>query len=208
MWEYYTDCCLCRRRRCCRRCCCRRVRDIINEFDVTSTSSSSASMGLQLSRVESWSWPWAMTLNFSLRRAAVATHTHAESQGYLGPSGGQVSRQGGGRWFGPIGPPSTEHAHVDCWVGSRVNGTAAVLPVGRRGTTFDAGTPAPPPLPARLFFPTTPPPTQEAPSAAAAAVANSGRKQDPSALEVFLNDMRYINPRFTYLLTYLPQCAQ
>ena len=23
-----------------------------------------------------------------------------------------------------------------------------------------------------------------------------------SALEVFLNDMRYINPRFTYLLTY------
>jgi len=24
-----------------------------------------------------------------------------------------------------------------------------------------------------------------------------------SALEVFLNDMRYINPRFTYLLTYL-----
>ena len=24
------------------------------------------------------------------------------------------------------------------------------------------------------------------------------------ALEVFLNDMRYINPRFTYLLTYLP----
>jgi len=23
-------------------------------------------------------------------------------------------------------------------------------------------------------------------------------------LEVFLNDMRYINPRFTYLLTYLP----
>jgi len=25
----------------------------------------------------------------------------------------------------------------------------------------------------------------------------------PSALEVFLNDMRYINPRFTYLLTYL-----
>ena len=25
-----------------------------------------------------------------------------------------------------------------------------------------------------------------------------------SALEVFLNDMRYINPRFTYLLTYLP----
>jgi len=26
-----------------------------------------------------------------------------------------------------------------------------------------------------------------------------------SALEVFLNDMRYINPRFTYLLTYLPR---
>ena len=26
----------------------------------------------------------------------------------------------------------------------------------------------------------------------------------PSALEVFINDMRYINPRFTYLLTYLP----
>ena len=26
-----------------------------------------------------------------------------------------------------------------------------------------------------------------------------------SALEVFLNDMRYINPRFTYLLTYLHQ---
>jgi len=25
---------------------------------------------------------------------------------------------------------------------------------------------------------------------------------DYSALEVFLNDMRYINPRFTYLLTY------
>jgi len=24
-----------------------------------------------------------------------------------------------------------------------------------------------------------------------------------SALEVFLNDMRYINPRFTYLLTYM-----
>jgi len=24
-----------------------------------------------------------------------------------------------------------------------------------------------------------------------------------SALEVFLNDMRYVNPRFTYLLTYL-----
>jgi len=24
-----------------------------------------------------------------------------------------------------------------------------------------------------------------------------------STLEVFLNDMRYINPRFTYLLTYL-----
>ena len=24
-----------------------------------------------------------------------------------------------------------------------------------------------------------------------------------SALEVFINDMRYINPRFTYLLTYL-----
>jgi len=121
-----------------------------------------------------------MTLNFSLRRDVVATRTHAESQGHLGPSGGQVSRQRGGRWFGPIGPPSTEHAHVDCWVGSRVNGTAAVLPVGRRGTTFDAGTAAPPPLPARLFFPTTPPPTQEAP-AAAAAVANSGRKQNPSA---------------------------
>jgi len=26
--------------------------------------------------------------------------------------------------------------------------------------------------------------------------------QTDSALEVFLNDMRYINPRFTYLLTY------
>jgi len=26
------------------------------------------------------------------------------------------------------------------------------------------------------------------------------------ALEVFLNDMRYINPRFTYLLTYLLTC--
>jgi len=25
------------------------------------------------------------------------------------------------------------------------------------------------------------------------------------ALEVFLNDMRYINPRFTYLLTYVKQ---
>ena len=30
---------------------------------------------------------------------------------------------------------------------------------------------------------------------------------DPSALEVFLNDMRYINPRFTYLLTY-PQVTR
>jgi len=29
------------------------------------------------------------------------------------------------------------------------------------------------------------------------------RKHSSSALEVFLNDMRYINPRFTYLLTYL-----
>ena len=29
------------------------------------------------------------------------------------------------------------------------------------------------------------------------------RHHKPSALEVFLNDMRYINPRFTYLLTYL-----
>jgi len=28
-----------------------------------------------------------------------------------------------------------------------------------------------------------------------------------SALEVFLNDMRYINPRFTYLLTYLLMAA-
>jgi len=28
-----------------------------------------------------------------------------------------------------------------------------------------------------------------------------------SALEVFLNDMRYINPRFTYLLTYLLSCV-
>ena len=28
-----------------------------------------------------------------------------------------------------------------------------------------------------------------------------------SALEVFLNDMRYINPRFTYLLTYLLTCT-
>jgi len=27
-----------------------------------------------------------------------------------------------------------------------------------------------------------------------------------SALEVFLNVMRYINPRFTYLLTYIPVC--
>jgi len=26
------------------------------------------------------------------------------------------------------------------------------------------------------------------------------------ALEVFLNDMRYINPRFTYLLTYILLC--
>ena len=29
-----------------------------------------------------------------------------------------------------------------------------------------------------------------------------------SALEVFLNDMRYINPRFTYLLTYLDQAQR
>jgi len=29
------------------------------------------------------------------------------------------------------------------------------------------------------------------------------RSQHLSALEVFLNDMRYINPRFTYLLTNL-----
>jgi len=29
-----------------------------------------------------------------------------------------------------------------------------------------------------------------------------------SALEVFLNDMRYINPRFTYLLTYLLSTRQ
>jgi len=26
-----------------------------------------------------------------------------------------------------------------------------------------------------------------------------------SSFEVFLNDMRYINPRFTYLLTYIPE---
>ena len=32
---------------------------------------------------------------------------------------------------------------------------------------------------------------------------NSQSEQNTgSALEVFLNDMRYINPRFTYLLTY------
>jgi len=29
-----------------------------------------------------------------------------------------------------------------------------------------------------------------------------------SALEVFLNDMRYINPRFTYLLTYLSPASR
>jgi len=32
----------------------------------------------------------------------------------------------------------------------------------------------------------------------------SCKNRPTSALEVFLNDMRYINPRFTYLLTYLP----
>ena len=32
--------------------------------------------------------------------------------------------------------------------------------------------------------------------------SQSGEQNAGSALEVFLNDMRYINPRFTYLLTY------
>ena len=34
-------------------------------------------------------------------------------------------------------------------------------------------------------------------------LANPWKLLRYSALEVFLNDMRYINPRFTYLLTYL-----
>ena len=33
--------------------------------------------------------------------------------------------------------------------------------------------------------------------------SSDGEYVNFSALEVFLNDMRYINPRFTYLLTYL-----
>jgi len=36
---------------------------------------------------------------------------------------------------------------------------------------------------------------------------NNNNNKATSALEVFLNDMRYINPRFTYLLTYLPPTA-